>query len=245
CTTGRIGEALAKEFHSQGNAQVFATSRNVDAMPTLAAIGIETLALDVTDVNSIREAKNVIAERTGSSLDILVNNAGTTYPSAASDISMDRVRAVFDVNLFGAMTAVHEFLPLLLATGDSRIVQMSSLAGLMPVPFNSAYNTSKAALLSYGDTLRVELAPLNSIMQNMPRSLPPDSIYQPINQEYARDRIEHFQDSALPVSQLAKTVVAEALTKTPRAWVYTSKNAWLVWIVSTFMSRTGFVRVYL
>ena len=44
-------------------------------MPTLAAIGIETLALDVTDVNSIREAKTVIEERTGSSLDILVNNA--------------------------------------------------------------------------------------------------------------------------------------------------------------------------
>lgn len=74
CTTGGIGEALAKEFHSQG-ARVFATSRNVDAMPTLAAIGIETLALDVTDVNSIREAKTVIEERTGSSLDILVNNA--------------------------------------------------------------------------------------------------------------------------------------------------------------------------
>lgn len=72
---------------------------------------------------------------------------------------MDRVRAVFDVNLFGAMTVVHEFLSLLLAAGDARIVQMSSLAGLMPVPFNSAYNTSKAALLSFGDTLRVELKP--------------------------------------------------------------------------------------
>lgn len=222
-------------------------------MPTLAAIGIETLALDVTDVNSIREAKTVIEERTGSSLDILVNNAGITYPSAASDISMDRVRAVFDVNLFGAMTVAHEFLPLLLAAGDARIVQMSSLAGLMPVPFNSAYNTSKAALLSFGDTLRVELKPFNikviniaagntqsNIMKNVPRSLPPDSIYQPINQEYAHDRIEHFQDGALPASQLTKTVVAEALTKTPRAWVYTSKNAWLVWIISTFMSRTGF-----
>ena len=106
-------------------------------------------------------------------------------------------------------------------------------------------------------------------MKNVPRSLPPDSIYQPINQEYARDRIEHFQgesinksfsinfeetavnyailcsDGAVPASQVAKTVVAEALTKTPRAWVYTSKNAWTVWIISTFMSRTGFVRLYL
>ena len=56
------------------------------------------------------------------------------------------------------MSLVQEFLPLLIASGDARIVQISSLAGLMPVPFNRAYNASKAVLLSFGDTLRVELA---------------------------------------------------------------------------------------
>lgn len=252
CTTGGIGEALAKEFHLRG-IRVFATSRNIDTMQSLAEAGIETLSLDVTDSASIRKAKAAIAERTGSSLNILVNNAGLAYASAASDISMDRVRALFDVNLFGAMSLVQEFLPLLIASGDARIVQISSLAGLMPVPFNSAYNASKAALLSFGDTLRVELSPFgvkviniasgnveSNIMKGAPTSLPPGSIYQPINEEFVRDRIEHFQDGATPTGQFAKTVVAETLKNNPRAWVYTANNTWTVWMISTFMGRRGF-----
>ncbi len=76
---------------------------------------------------------------------------------------MDEVRKLFDVNLFGHMAMVHEFLPLLLAANNACVVQISSLAGMMPVPFNCAYNASKAALLSFGDTLRVELAPFGYV----------------------------------------------------------------------------------
>ena len=81
------------------------------------------------------------------------------YPYAAADIDMDKVRALFDVNLFAVMEMVHVFLPLLLKSNEGRVVQIGSLAGLMPVPFGAAYNASKAALHSFGDTLRVELAP--------------------------------------------------------------------------------------
>ena len=72
---------------------------------------------------------------------------------------MTEVRKLFDVNFFGHMAMTHEFLPLLLAASDACIVNIASLAGMMPVPYNSAYNASKAALLSFGDTLRVELSP--------------------------------------------------------------------------------------
>ena len=81
------------------------------------------------------------------------------YPYAAADVDMDKVRALFDVNLFAVMEMVHVFLPLLLKSNEGRVVQIGSLAGLMPVPFGAAYNASKAALHSFGDTLRVELAP--------------------------------------------------------------------------------------
>lgn len=57
------------------------------------------------------------------------------------------------------MTVVKEFIKLLIASGDGRIVQIGSTAGVAPAPFGSAYNASKAALHSYSDTLRVELAP--------------------------------------------------------------------------------------
>ena len=72
---------------------------------------------------------------------------------------MDKVKEVFNVNLFAAMAMVQSFLPLLLLAHSGRIIQLGSLAGVMPVPFGAAYNASKAALHSYGDTLRVELAP--------------------------------------------------------------------------------------
>lgn len=72
---------------------------------------------------------------------------------------MDRVRELYNVNLFGAMEMAHAFIPLLIASGDACVVQIGSLAGTMPVPFNAAYNSAKAALHSFGDTLRIEMAP--------------------------------------------------------------------------------------
>lgn len=84
---------------------------------------------------------------------------------------MSQIRSTFNVNVFGAIEMTQTFLPLLLASSKShialkstdwnpRIVQMGSLAAICPTPFYSAYNASKAALLQYGNTLRVELEPL-------------------------------------------------------------------------------------
>lgn len=81
------------------------------------------------------------------------------YPVAAIDMDMAEVRALFEVNFFGPICMVQEFVHLLIASGDGRIVQTGSISGIMPVPFSAAYNTSKAALHSFANTLRVELAP--------------------------------------------------------------------------------------
>ncbi|KAF5382349.1 hypothetical protein D9757_012708 [Collybiopsis confluens] len=252
CSEGSIGEALVKEFYTQGF-HVFASSRNISTISKLAQNGIDILCIDVTQLDSIRAAKSFIEQKTGGSLDILVNNAGIAYAAAASDMSMERIRQLYDVNLFGAMTMVQEFLPLLLKSQNARIINIASLAGLMPVPFNSGYNSSKAALLSYGDTLRVELAPFNikviniaagnvesNIMKGSERELPRESIYYPINENFRRDRIDHFQDGATPAAKFAQTVVGEAQRTNPRAWVYTANNSWTVWIISTCMGRKGF-----
>lgn len=70
---------------------------------------------------------------------------------------------MFEVNLFGVMRMVQEFAPLLIAGGDGRIVNIGSIAGVMPYPFGSSYNASKAALHSYGNTLRLEMAPFKQV----------------------------------------------------------------------------------
>lgn len=78
-------------------------------------------------------------------------------------MDMSTVRALFEVNLFAPMCMVQEFIQLLISSGNGRIVNTGSLSGIMPVPFSAAYNTSKAALHSFGNTLRVELAPFKSV----------------------------------------------------------------------------------
>jgi 1-acylglycerone phosphate reductase len=86
-------------------------------------------------------------------------NSSPAYPVAITDMETDRVREIFEVNLFAPMRMVKEFAHLLIAAGDARIVHIGSISGIMPVPFGAAYNTSKAALHSFCNTARVELAP--------------------------------------------------------------------------------------
>ncbi len=73
-------------------------------------------------------------------------------------MSSSQLRGLFDVNVFGVVELTQAFLPLILEAKGT-VVLVGSLSALLPVPFNGAYNMSKAALLSYGDTLRVEMSP--------------------------------------------------------------------------------------
>jgi 1-acylglycerone phosphate reductase len=77
-------------------------------------------------------------------------------------MEMERIKSLFEVNVFGLMNMCHSFIPLLRASkhpGGARIVNIGSITGIMPRPFGAAYNASKAAVHAYGDTLRVELEP--------------------------------------------------------------------------------------
>jgi 1-acylglycerone phosphate reductase len=75
CSEGGIGHSLALEWHNKGH-RVFATARRLEAMSSLSLIGIECLAMDVTDLSSLQSAKLYIETTTGGTLDVLVNNAG-------------------------------------------------------------------------------------------------------------------------------------------------------------------------
>ena len=97
---------------------------------------------------------------------MLLNNAGIGL-RGASWSGLDNWKQIFDVNVFGTMQMTQAFIPLLVAANSnsvntqwsSRIIQIGSIAAMGPTPFYSAYNASKAAMLHYGNTLRVELAP--------------------------------------------------------------------------------------
>ncbi|KZV97820.1 short-chain dehydrogenase/reductase [Exidia glandulosa HHB12029] len=159
CTPGGIGHALALEFHKQGF-RVFATARRLATLEDLRDNGMEVFAVDVADDVSVKAAAQNVAELTNGRLDVLINNAGQGYNMAATDLDISRAQVVFDTNLFGVMRMVREFAPLLVKA-KGKIFNIGSLAGVIPVPFRSVYGASKAALHSYGDSLRLEMKPFD------------------------------------------------------------------------------------
>ncbi|KAJ7066536.1 NAD-P-binding protein [Mycena amicta] len=250
CSAGGIGHALALEFHRY-DYRVFATARRLESMADLAAQGIETLQLDVTSAAAIQDVRKAISVKTGGKLDILVNNAGQGYDQAITDADMDRVREIFEVNLFAPMAMVKEFAPLLIASGDARVVQIGSITGIMPIPFNAAYSASKAAIHSFCNSARIELAPFNIKVINMltgviqsniwrDGSLPDDSLYKPMEDLYQEYRINIPKQGTMPTEDYARIVVRESTKTNPSAWVWTGKNSTMVWIMDTFLPRIAF-----
>ncbi|KAJ7146208.1 NAD(P)-binding protein [Mycena epipterygia] len=248
CSPGGIGYELAKEYHAKG-LRVFATARFPDALGDLATLGLETFELDVTKIESVQAGRDRVAAMTGGKLDILVNNAGKALSLPATDLNIDEVKALFEVNLFGIMRMVQEFAPLLIAGGDGRIVNIGSIGGVMPFPFGSPYNASKAALHSYGNTLRIELAPFNvqvitiitgAVKSNISRDrrvIQPSSIYAPIADAFLERDV---QDGAMATDVYAKQVVAQTLRRHLKAWFWTGSFSFVCWFMDTFTGKSAF-----
>ena len=246
CTPGGIGHALAREFKSKG-LRVFATARKVETISNIEAEGIETLPLELTKEESIAALKAEIDSRTNGRLDILVNNAGRNYTVPALDVEMDEIKATFETNVFAVMKMCQAFAPLLIESKGT-IVQIGSLAGVMPYVFGSVYNASKAALHSYSSALRLELAPfgvrvvtvmtggVTSNISRTHRTLPMDSIYLPLAEEYEA-RQTHSQANAIPNEQYARSVVSQVLGRSSRDIIWEGGKSWLVWFVYTFLPR--------
>lgn len=246
CTPGGIGHSLAREFNAKG-LRVFATAREAASISDLEHQGIETLSLEVTSSESINALKDEITSRTGGTLDYLVNNAGRNYTVPALDVEMDEIRQTFEANLFGVMAMCQSFAPLLIEAKGT-IVQIGSLAGIMPYVFGSVYNASKAALHSYSDTLRVELAPFDvkvltvvtgGVKSNIARThrdLPENSIYLPLKEEYEH-RLTHSQAMGIPNEVYAKRVVGQVLSRGSKTQIWEGGKAGLVWFVSNVFPK--------
>lgn len=156
CSSG-IGRVCAHGLAARGY-RVFATARKPEDVAALAAQGLEALPLDVADPASIAAAVDEVLARTDGRLYALFNNAGYGQPGAVEDLSRAVLREQFETNLFGAHELACRVLPAMRAAGEGRIVQNSSLLGLVSMRFRGAYQASKHALEALSDTLRQELA---------------------------------------------------------------------------------------
>lgn len=155
CSSG-IGHEVANGLRGRGW-RVFATARRMQDVERLSREGLESLPLDVTDSGSVHSAVASVLERTGGGLDALFNNAGYGQPGAVEDLSREVLRAQFETNLFGTHELTCAVLPVMRRQGHGRIIQHSSVLGLVALPYRGAYNASKFALEGLTDTLRQEL----------------------------------------------------------------------------------------
>ncbi|MGA7802933.1 MAG: SDR family oxidoreductase [Gammaproteobacteria bacterium] len=155
CSSG-IGYAAAKGLKARGY-RVFATARKAQDVARLSDEGLESLRLDLTDSASIRDAVDGVLERTDGTLYGVFNNAGYGQPGAVEDLSREVLRAQFETNVFGTHELNTRLIPVMRRQGYGRIIQNSSVLGLIALPYRGAYNASKFALEGLYDTLRLEL----------------------------------------------------------------------------------------
>jgi NAD(P)-dependent dehydrogenase (short-subunit alcohol dehydrogenase family) len=157
CSSG-IGRATALEAFARGH-RVFATARNRNDLVELERPDrLTALALDVTDRAAIRAAVQDVLARSGR-IDALVNNAGYGQYGAVEDVTAAEWRNQFEVNFFGALELIQAVLPSMRQAGRGTIVNVSSVAGRLPIPFAAPYCSTKHALVALSDALRIEVAP--------------------------------------------------------------------------------------
>jgi len=165
--TAGIGRHAALELVRRGH-HVIATGRRENALEELRAEAkkisnggkLDVLRLDVTKESDVREARaSVDALTKGRGVDVLVNNAGYGQMGPLETVSDADLRRQYETNVFGLMSVTRAFVPQMRERGEGRVVNIGSIGGRVTFPLMGAYNSTKYAVESLSDALRVELAP--------------------------------------------------------------------------------------
>jgi NAD(P)-dependent dehydrogenase (short-subunit alcohol dehydrogenase family) len=152
-----IGYEAAQRLARRG-CKVYAAARRVELMEPLRQEGIVPVRLDVCDEASMRQCVDSVLQAEGR-IDVLVNNAGYGYFGAVENVSDGEARRQLEVNVFGLAAMCRLVLPHMRKQGSGRIVNTSSIAGLVVLPFGGWYHVSKYSVEALSDALRMELRP--------------------------------------------------------------------------------------
>ncbi|MGD8785685.1 MAG: SDR family oxidoreductase [Thioalkalispiraceae bacterium] len=221
CSSG-IGLCVAKGLHERGY-QVFATTRQKEDVARLTQMGLNSLQLDLDDSVSIKNAVKQILHETGGTLYALFNNGAYGQPGAVEDLTRETLRAQYESNLFGWLELTNLILPVMRKQGYGRIIQNSSVLGLVAMPFRGAYNSSKFALEGLTDTLRQEVEHTSeNIYISLIEPGPIESDFRKnallaFNANIDRDRSVHRELYQKLIDRLTKEGPAAPFTEPPEA----------------------------
>jgi NAD(P)-dependent dehydrogenase (short-subunit alcohol dehydrogenase family) len=232
CSSG-LGRATATLFREAGYLTV-ATARDVSTLAPLAALGCDTLQLDVIEEAS-RQAAVAEVERRHGPVGVLINNAGYGQYGPLEEISPEAVRRAFETNVFGLLRMSQLVMPGMRSAGRGRIVNISSLAGRVTAQGGGVYHMTKYAVEAIADAMRPEVKPFGvDLVSILPgpfvspyrdkviASIPDtgtDSPYRVYKRNIGAYML-HFLDpktfGTMPVEKVARVVFRAATTDRPR-----------------------------
>jgi NAD(P)-dependent dehydrogenase (short-subunit alcohol dehydrogenase family) len=245
-TTG-IGAATARALHAAGY-QVFGTYRK---LPTTNIPGVDYAACDVTSDESVGTAVREVHAKAGR-IDLLVNNAGVGLVGAAEESSLEQARSIFDVNLFGVIRMTNAVLPLMRRQRSGRIVNISSVMGLIPSPFMALYSSSKHAVEGYSQALDhevrgsgirvvlVEPSYTRTTFESNALAADQKSEHYALARANAEAVLRTEIAKADPPEVVAKTVVTAATAATPQLRYTAGRDATTVSLLRRFVPTSAF-----
>jgi short-subunit dehydrogenase len=240
-----IGRSTALALKQAGY-RVFGTSRKaISTSPE----GITMLVCDVTDEASVQKMVDEVLKQAGR-IDLLVNNAGIGLLGGAEESSVAQAQVLFDVNVFGVLRVTNAMLPTMRRQQKGRIINMSSVLGLIPAPYNALYASTKHALEGYSESLDHELRTLGirvvlvepgvtrtAFDENITAPDRPLSLY-----DTERSRMEALMRSMIQTGDapeiVATTVVKAATTAVPKRRYTAGKQAGQVRFLRRFMPES-------
>jgi len=253
CSTG-IGLATAKYLKAQGY-KVYPTVKSEKDLTTLYAMGFENvMKLDVREKDEITRVINAVLAKDGK-IDVWFNNAGFGQAGALEDIQTDVLREQFETNVFGMHECTRQIIPVMRKQGYGKIIQHSSVLGLISLFGRGAYNASKYAIEGLTDTLRLELKDTNiypvllntgpitssfrkTAMQKLQNNVDiENSVFSEAYQKnlQAKKSSVPFNEEAISVAKVVEKII---LAKKPKPRYYITKATYLLAYLKRILSTT-------
>ncbi|MEZ4802832.1 MAG: SDR family oxidoreductase [Gelidibacter sp.] len=157
-----IGKSIGEFLTSRGFT-VFGTSRNPERYNSST---FELLKLDVSNSESIQNTIQTVIQKAGR-LDVLINNAGAGITGPVEEIPMEEIKRNFETNFFGPINVIKAVLPQMRKQHSGLIINITSIAGYMGLPYRGIYSTSKGALELLTEAMRMEVKEFNIQMTNV------------------------------------------------------------------------------
>ena len=249
CSSG-IGYDAALGFRAQGW-QVFASCRQQADCDRLIDMGFDSPLIDYADSDTIQSGLAQTLAATGGTLDVLYNNGAYACPGAVEDLPRGALREIFEVNVFGYQELTNLVIPIMRAQGHGRIINCSSVLGLVGLKWRGAYVATKFALEGLTDVLRVEMGDTDiKIILIEPGPITSDIRQNAIPHferwidwknsaratQYADLRDRLYTDSGpdtfeLPASAVTRKLIHAATSKRPKARYFVTTPTYLMGVL--------------